>query len=210
MAKDRRWQAQAAPTRIAWLPTLVAKGPQTLRPEHLRRHPEARRTARLHLIVLDTSGSMRQAGRLALAKGYAARLIERAARAGEQVALLSFGGRGVELLLPPRPARATASTRVRRLGGGGGTPLAQCLIEAERLLCRVKRREPTTGTDTWLWLLTDGRTLERPAAPAAAGHVVIVDFDQSPKAIGRCAAWAQHWRAEYRNPTQPDSLHHAS
>lgn len=154
---------------------------------------------RLHLIVLDTSASMRQGGRLAMAKGYATRLIEQAAQAGDHVALLRFGGSGVELLLPPSPARVAASTRVRKLGGGGGTPLVECLREAERLLQRAQRRDGLLSEEnSWLWLLTDGRTLERPTAPAAAGHIVIIDFDQSARPIGRCGTWARQWSAEHR------------
>ena len=117
---------------IDWLRTLVAKGPARLQPAHLRRRPASAVPPCLHLIALDTSGSMRQGGRLAWAKGYAARLIEQAARAGDEVALLSFGGQGVELLLPPGPARTAGTARVRPLGGGGGTPLAAGLAEADR------------------------------------------------------------------------------
>ncbi len=64
---------------------------------------------------------MGQGGRLALAKGFAARLIEEVSRAGDDIALLIFGGRGVELLIPPGPARSSAIMRVRQCGGGGGT-----------------------------------------------------------------------------------------
>lgn len=180
---------------IAWLRTLVAKGPQPLRREHLRRQPAHAAVPALHLIVLDASGSMRQGGRLALAKGYAARLIERAARAGDDVGLLSFGGAGVELLVPPGPARAAGAARVRQCGGGGGTPLAQALAMAQRLLAAPSPRGRRQAT---LWLLTDGRTLEQPEPPAAAGHIVIVDFDHPDRPIGRCAAWAQRWPAEHR------------
>lgn len=184
---------------IAWLPTLVAKGPARLQPAHLRRRPASAVQPCLHLIALDTSGSMRQGGRLAWAKGYAARLIEQAARAGDHVALLCFGGQGVELLLPPGPARAAGTARVRPLGGGGGTPLAAGLAEAERLL-RTARRQRGAGAPSCLWLLTDGRTLEQPAAPAATTHIVVVDFDDPLRPVGRCAAWATRWQAEHRLP----------
>ncbi len=140
---------------------------------------------------------MRRRGRLALAKGHAAALIEQAARAGDPVGLLSFGGRGVELLLPLRRAHAAGSARVRSLGGGGGTPLTQALVQADRLLARALQRHGPV--DTWLWLLTDGRTLEQPDAPRAARHLVVVDFDDAPQAIGRCAAWAERWGALYRS-----------
>ena len=176
---------------IAWLRTLFAKGPTALRPQHLRYQPRSNAVPHLHCIVLDTSGSMRPGGRLALAKGFAARLIEEAARTGDDVALLSFGGRGVELLVAPGPARAAGAARVRQCGGGGGTPLAQALVVAHGLLLARSFRAT-------LWLLTDGRTLEQPAVPQAAVHTVIVDFDDPKRPLGRGAAWAVRWGAEYR------------
>ncbi|WP_245638633.1 vWA domain-containing protein [Hydrogenophaga palleronii] len=198
-----RHAARATPAAggagIHWVRTLLAKGPQRLAAAHLRHRPLHTRVPPLHLIALDTSGSMRQGGRLAWAKGYAARLIEQAARAGDHVALIGFGGQGVQLLLPPGPARAAGSARVRPLGGGGGTPLAACLHEAERLLQRDQRlRGPGGGDNNCLWLLTDGRTLEQAAAPASAAHIVVVDFDDPLRPVGRCAAWATDWRAEHR------------
>ncbi|MBU7571854.1 MAG: VWA domain-containing protein [Hydrogenophaga sp.] len=191
--------ADAAGAGIHWLRTLQAKGSQRLAPVHLRHRPVSPRTPPLHLIALDTSGSMRRGGRLAWAKGYAARLIEQAARAGDHVALLSFGGQGVQLLLPPGPARAAGRERVRPVGGGGGTPLSACLNEADRLLRKTQRQRGAAGGDC-LWLLTDGRTLEQPMAPGSAGHIVVVDFDDPLRPLGRCAAWAERWQAEHRLP----------
>lgn len=191
-------QALGDSAAIAWLRTLLAKGPQALQRDHLRYQPQVAAVPRLHLILLDTSGSMRQGGqggRLALAKGHAARLIEQAARAGDHVALLCFGGSGVELVVPPGPARAAGAARVRQCGGGGGTPLRQALAMANTLLAQAQRR---SNGPAWLWLLTDGRTLEQPAAPRGTEHAVVMDFDDRSPAIGRCAAWAEHWGAEYR------------
>lgn len=211
----RRWQAPRAAwprapqpvvrrsdrggAGIDWLRTLVAKGPARLQRAHLRRRPASAVQPWLHVIALDTSGSMRQGGRLAWAKGYAARLIEQAAHLGDEVALLCFGGQGVELLLPPGPARTAGAIRVRPLGGGGGTPLSACLAEAQRLL-RTAARRRGAGTPSCLWLLTDGRTLEQPATPAEAAHTVVVDFDDPLRPVGRCAAWAALWGAEHRRP----------
>ena len=151
------------------------------------------------LVVLDSSGSMQRGARLAQAKGYAARLIEQAARAGDHVALLAFGGQGaqgVQLLLPPGPARASGVARVRPLAGGGGTPLAAALAQAERLAAQAVRRGLAGAC---LWLLTDGRTLESPRAPQGA-QLVLVDFDDRLRPAGRCPAWARDWRADYRLP----------
>lgn len=180
------------------MPTVVAKGPAPLQRTHLRHQLVALRAGRLHCIVLDTSGSMRQRGRLALAKGHAAFMIEQAARQGDDVALLRFGGQGVELLLPPGRARASGSQRLRPVGGGGGTPLAEALVQADRLLQRTLRTNSSKGLiECWLWLLTDGRTLEQPQAPQTPQHLVIVDFDDPKKNLGRCAAWAARWGAEH-------------
>lgn len=127
----------------------------------------------LHLIALDTSGSMRQGGRLARVKNYSACLIEQATRAA-------------------RSARA-------RPVSGGGTPLAVCLKEAERILC-VTTRQRVRDQDTCLWLFTAGCTFERPDLRQAAGHIVVVDFDNPLRSIGRCAAWAECWHGEHRFP----------
>lgn len=186
---------------IAWIPSLLRKGSDRLRHSHLCWREPFTRPACLHLIVLDTSGSMRRKGQLALAKGHAAMLIEQAARAGDDVALLSFGGQGVQLLLPPRPARRRGAELIRPLGGGGGTPLAQALAQAQALLLRAARGgSHAAGSRTCLWLLTDGRTLEQPQAPPGAQRIVIVDFDQAPARLGRCPQWAARWGAEYRKP----------
>ena len=203
-------QPQAAPrsatdstkSSIDWLRTLLAKGPAPLQRSHFQMRHTPVHTPQLHLIALDTSGSMRQGGRLAWAKGYAARLIELAARAGDHVALLSFGGQGVQVLLSPGPARAAGTARVRPVGGGGGTPLAAGLAEADRWITQAQRRTGT-GTNACLWLLTDGRTLETPPAPRAAARIVVVDFDDPLRPVGRCAAWAQLWHAEHRLPEKP-------
>ncbi|MBK1686513.1 hypothetical protein [Rubrivivax gelatinosus] len=83
-------------------------------------------------MLLDTSGSMRRGGRLARAKGVAAWLVAQAARHGDHLGLLAFGG---------------------------------------------------------------GRCPGEPPAPRAAAQVVIVDHDDGPVTIGRCAAWAERWGA---------------
>lgn len=178
-----------------------AKGAGPLQSRHLRRLPLVEAPARLHLVLLDVSGSMRTGSRLALAKGHATMLIEQAVRVGDEVGLLVFGGRGVEVLIAPRRAGRAAAARVPALGGGGGTPIAEALAQAGRMLQRVLRRDGKL--ESWLWLLTDGRSLERPDAPDAAHRVVIVDFDDPVRSVGRCAAWATRWGAEHRLALQP-------
>jgi magnesium chelatase subunit ChlD-like protein len=148
---------------------------------------------------------MRRGGRLAHAKGHALRLLEHAARTGDDAALLCFGGGRVQLVLPPArtqaQARSARHARVHALGGGGGTPLAQALAQADHLMRHAAQRQ--AAAECWLWLLTDGRTLEQPLPPRAARHIVIVDFDDPARPLGRCAAWAARWGAEHRPGTPP-------
>ena len=75
-------------------------------------------------------------------------------------------GQGVQLLKAPGPARRSAIARIQTLGSGGGTPIASCLQQAQQVLHSYRLRHGS-GRRT-LWLLTDGRSTERPAAPAAA------------------------------------------
>jgi len=56
---------------------------------------------------------------LAQAKAFASRLLEEATRAGTHVAVLLFGGQGVQWLQHATPARRSAMPRIGRLGGGG-------------------------------------------------------------------------------------------
>ncbi|WP_242481136.1 PLP-dependent aminotransferase family protein [Rubrivivax gelatinosus] len=65
----------------------------------------------------------------------------------------------------------------------------QALAAAEPVL----QRHP----GAWLWLLSDGRCPGEPPAPRAAAQVVIVDHDDGPVSIGRCAAWAEAWGARW-------------
>ncbi len=185
---------------IAWLPTLQAKGRNALAAQHLRWREPKGKPSTLHLLLLDTSGSMRQGGRLARAKGYAAQVLEQAAREGDHVALLCFGGQGVEVLVPVGPARRAAAVRVQQRDGGGGTPLAQALVAADNLMAQHRRVRGTSAStaSTVLWLLTDGRTLEQPRAPQGADQLMLVDFDDTKVRVGRCADWAVRWGAEYR------------
>ena len=191
----------AAAGRIDWCRTLVRKGPATLQRDHLRWVRRPAEAPTLHLIALDNSGSMRHGGRLARAKGFAAHLIDDAARAGDQVGLELFGGQGVQSLLSPAPARRSALGRIQPLGGGGGTPLRAGLRQVQTELLAHRRRHG--GGRRLLWLLTDGRSLEQPAAPSAADHIVIVNFDDPVRPLGRCPAWAKAWGAELRQPGTP-------
>ncbi len=139
---------------------------------------------------------MAASGALARAKGALLALMEQAYRRREQVALLCFGGTRVELRLPPRKAAAWNDDWIAPIGGGGGTPLGHAVAEAGRLLQR--HGGPAGGCEGWLWLLTDARTREQPARPAAAMQACILDFEAGRVRLGKARSLAQAWQARYQ------------
>nr|WP_284508736.1 VWA domain-containing protein [Delftia tsuruhatensis] len=174
---------------------MAARGAQALAPEHLQRRREPPQATRLHCFVLDCSASMAASGALARAKGVLLSLMEEAYRRREQMALICFAGTRVELRLPPRKAAAWNDDWIAPIGGGGGTPLQAAVEQAGQLLQRHCGAE--ASCQGWLWLLTDGRTRERPARPAAAQEAGIVDFESGRVRLGRAAALAAAWDARH-------------
>lgn len=139
---------------------------------------------------------MAAGGALARAKGVLLALMGEAYRRREQVALLCFAGTRVELRLAPRKAAAWNDDWIAPIGGGGGTPLAAAVDEAARLLQRHCGAD--AACEGWLWLLTDARTREQPARPAAAMQACIVDFEAGRVRLGKAARLAQSWQARYQ------------
>ncbi len=170
----------------------MARGADTLQASHLRCQTRQAHGGALHCFVLDCSASMLADGHLAEAKGVLLALMEEAYRRRDQVALLCFGGNGVALRLPPRRAALWNDDWIAPIGGGGGTPLAQAVAEADALLARH------AASQRWLWLLSDGRTRESPARPASADRAVVIDFESARAPLRRAAALAARWGADYR------------
>ncbi len=104
------------------------------------------------IFVVDASGSS-ALHRLAEAKGAVELLLADCYVRRDQVAVLAFGGRGAELLLPPTRSLARAKRRLAELPGGGGTPLASALEKATALAALVRRKHQTPA----IVVLTDGK-----------------------------------------------------
>ncbi|WP_348523075.1 vWA domain-containing protein [Delftia sp. PS-11] len=145
--------------------------------------------------MLDCSASMAAGGALARAKGVLLALMDEAYRRREQVALICFAGARVELRLPPRKAAPWNDGWIAPIGGGGGTPLAAAVAQAQQLLAR--HCGPRSGCQGALWLLTDARTRELPARPAAAQEAAVVDFEAGRVRLGRARGLARAWQARY-------------
>ena len=121
-----------------------------------------------------------------------------AARA--EAALVCFGGAGATLRFGPAVPRWWNERWLRPVGGGGGTPLASGVREAAQVLERNARRKP--AQQRWLWILTDGRSGDRPARPRHADEVVFVDFEREAIRLGRCRALADAWGAALLTPDE--------
>ncbi|MGF6774220.1 magnesium chelatase subunit ChlD-like protein [Paraburkholderia sp. GAS199] len=152
----------------------------------------------LHCFVLDCSGSMLAGQRLALAKGLLVALFDRASAARAEAALVCFGGAGADLRFGPAVPRWWNERWLRPVGGGGGTPFASGVRRAAQLLEQSARRKP--AQQRWLWILTDGRSSDRPVRPSAADEIVFVDFEREAVRLGRCEALADAWGATYVTP----------
>lgn len=206
--------------RIALLETLRAAAPWqplrrhqggpliVVRREDFRIRRFRERSETTTIFVVDASGSSAM-NRLAEAKGAVELLLAECYVRRDRVALISFRGRGAELLLPPTSSLVRARRSLAALPGGGGTPIASALDAARLLADAVIRR----GGTPLLVLLTDGRanvtrdgTGGREAAEADAlaaarpfplMRVPAVLLDTSPRPQAQAATLAAALGARY-------------
>lgn len=154
--------------RLALLDTLRAAAPlQKLRRANLRlnsaakilvrredfrviRFAERRRTTTI--FVVDASGSS-ALHRLAEAKGAVQHLLSECYVRRDEASLIAFRGKGAEILLPPTRSLTRVRRSLRRLPGGGRTPLAAGLAMAGDLARQVAHK----GDVPVLVFLTDGQ-----------------------------------------------------
>jgi magnesium chelatase subunit D len=122
-------------------------------PTDLRFKQFRQRSGVLFIFAVDASGSM-AVNRMAQAKGALTRLLEQAYLHRDKVALISFRGKGAEVLLAPTRSVELAKRLVDALPAGGGTPLAAGLVKALELAQLARLRGMCRAM---LVLFTDGR-----------------------------------------------------
>ncbi|PAT33855.1 magnesium chelatase [Vandammella animalimorsus] len=186
----------AAASSWDWVRTLIARGSAELQPQHLRRQSTLAQPPQLHCIVLDCSASMLRSGALAQAKGLLLALMQQAYQQRQHIALLCFGGQGVQLRLPPQRPPAWSQDWIAPIPGGGGTPLALAVAQADQLLHRHAGRNGPAGHS--LWLLSDGRSQSLPQRPAHAQQLVLIDCERARIRLGRMRTLAEQWQAHYQ------------
>jgi magnesium chelatase subunit D len=163
------------------------------------------REANLVLFCVDASGSMAARRRMEQVKTAILSLLLDAYRRRDKVGLITFRGTGAELVLPPTRSVDIAATRLQDLGAGGRTPLAEGLLEADRVL-RVERvRDPHLRP--LLVVVTDGRATQGADAVArsrqVAAHLattvdsVVVDCETGSFRMGLAGRLAESLGAEH-------------
>jgi magnesium chelatase subunit D len=166
-----------------------------LRPADLRRAIREGKESNLVLFAVDASGSMAARKRMSAVTGAVISLLLDAYQRRDKVGLITFRGGTAELVLPPTSSVEAAVTRLRRLGTGGRTPLADGLLRARKTLATERLRDPRRRA--LLVLVTDGRaTVPIAADPVAdalraAGMLaadgvasVVVDCESGPIRLG--------------------------
>lgn len=110
------------------------------------------RTTTVTVFVVDASGSSAME-RLSEAKGAVELLLAQCYIRRDQVALMTFRGKQVELILPPTRSLVRAKRLLAGMPGGGGTPLASAIRDSAQFGKKLKSK----GQTPLIILLTDGR-----------------------------------------------------
>jgi magnesium chelatase subunit D len=160
------------------------------------RHPVREgKESNLVLFAVDASGSMAARKRMSAVTGAVLSLLVDAYQRRDKVGLVTFRAGGAKLVLPPTSSVEAAVARLRKLGTGGRTPLAEGLLLARKTLTVERLRDPRRRP--LLVLVTDGRATvpvrTDPVADAmraggllAADGVasVVVDCERGPVRLG--------------------------
>ena len=120
------------------------------------------REGNLVLLAVDASGSMAARRRLREVKTAVLSLLLDAYQRRDKVGVVTFRGRGAEVVLPPTSSVEAAAARLRHLEAGGRTPLAEGLLASAEVLRVEALKDPTRRP--LLVVVTDGRATAGPDA----------------------------------------------
>ncbi|MCP4716194.1 MAG: magnesium chelatase subunit D family protein [Deltaproteobacteria bacterium] len=145
-----------------------------VQPDHIRIKRRRRSAGTTVLFVVDASGSMVAAARMAAAKGAALSLLRDAYVKRNRVALIAFRDNGAEILLQPTDNVDLAHAQLQELPTGGRTPLAHGLAGALELAHQVQQRDADHHLMTVL--ISDGKAN---VAYAAKPEPQVTPFDEA-------------------------------
>ena len=185
-----------------------AVGPLRFHPDDVREPVRHQPTPTLVVVVVDASGSMGVAERVAAARSAVLALLVDAYQRRDRVALVTFRGDGAETVLRPTGSTEVARARLDGIATGGRTPLAAGLAEG----LRVATARRHAADRPFLVLVTDGRATAGPAgqdpleaalavarAVADAGvEALVVDCEAGPGTrLGLAGRLASAMRARH-------------
>ena len=168
-------------------------------PADLREPVREALTGNLLVLAVDASGSMGMDERMAAVKGALLGLLVDAYQRRDRVALVTFGGRGAEVVLRPTGSVEVARARLESLPTGGETPLA----EGIRVATVLAHRSATPTLRPLLVVVTDGRATAAPTGSAHADPVAAALAEAAIVARHRLPAVVDRRRAHHRPPPRP-------
>ncbi|MFJ9677633.1 putative cobaltochelatase [Streptomyces sp. NPDC101194] len=171
-----------------------------VRRDDLRQATREGREGNLVLFVVDASGSMAARQRMSAVKGAVLSLLLDAYQRRDKVGLITFRGKGAEVVLPPTSSVDAAAARLEMLPTGGRTPVAAGLLKAHDVLRVERLRDPSRRP--LLVVVTDGRATGGPEPVALASRAarlhgaegtacVVVDCESGPVRLGLAGSLAR-------------------
>jgi len=149
----------------------------------------------LNLVLLDTSGSTHNGQLMAQAKGVVLQISKQAYLSREQLSILGFGNDQLDDILPRVRAPKTIQNCLNQVSSGGGTPIKEALVRAERYLLNLLRKIPELAIKCYL--ITDGRTRQNIDGLTLSGQCTVIDIETSTVKRGRARDIAQTLGARY-------------
>ena len=180
--------------KVNWFSTLLANsGAWPL--EKLKYKTKRQGCGIIHLVLLDTSGSILANRSFSKAKGLILQLAENAYLQREQVMIVGFGNEKVETLLNLRRAPKAIRSLLDNIKASGGTPLRKALLHAQSFQAQQLRK--TSGVQFKNYIITDGRVSDPMQCAQLKGEVVVIDVEQSQVKRGRARQIADVLNAHY-------------
>ncbi len=124
--------------------------------DDLRYKEKERKMNNTIIFVVDGSGSMGVEKRMIAVKGAILSLLMDCYQKRDKVSMILFRKDRADVILPPTSSVQLAHKKLRELPTGGKTPLGAGLMEAYRLIRRLKIKEPESRFI--LLLITDGKS----------------------------------------------------
>lgn len=180
--------------KISWPGSIIDSGGRWPI-QKLRYRPQKRGGTVLHILLVDTSGSVLSGNGFGLAKGMALQLCAQAYVRREQVVMFGFGNQQTEVLLGRRKAPKSLRNFLDKLPASGGTPLVEALSVVQKFQARENRATPAIQFKTYL--ITDGRVSHCPLPMQLHGEVVVFDIEQSLVRRGKSRDIARLLGAQY-------------